>query len=219
MITLSSLKKSILDILGEDSTTPTYWDSTNDIEIEDLINDAFEEICVTTGQYTEPISIPLFANRRHYALTPGKGGELVYLKGLRILPEEKDLTMTDPGKLTREDYRWITRTGTPEEFFVVNGDTLRLIPYPAEAGQVLEAYGVTIPPPYSYDDEELDLQDAFLGAIVGYVCYTLFTSMRMFDKGALWFDEYIKSLGLMNKEASSLIGRSIKFKAIDDAGK
>lgn len=208
--TLLTLKKLIMDTIGEDSESPTYWDSTNDVELEDLINDAVEEMLVLSGNYIEEIHVPLYTDRRHYNLDAGKGGELLYIKGARVLPEGYTLSMVDPISLSREDYRWITRTGTPRSFYIVGNDTIRPVPYPSAEGQSLELIASIIPPNYSEDDEVVDIEDSFITGVTAYCSYMLFASMRNLEAAGRWFKEYQKAIATF-VDNPKLIGRAIRL--------
>lgn len=214
MYTLLDVKKMILDAIGEDSSSPTYWDSSRDSEIEDWINDAFEEICVLTGHYKESIYIPLMNGKKHYKISPGKGGEFLYLDLVRVLPTDRTVKMTDPYKLSRESYRWMTETGTPREFFMIGLDTIRVVPYPQNDGETLECIGVVIPPNYNLDDEKIDLQDAFIRAVVAYASYLMFLSMRMKDKAGVQLAEFARILGLYNIKTSNLMESAVELQDV-----
>lgn len=214
--TLSEVKKMVMDIVGEDSSSPTYWTSSNDIEIEDYINDAVEEVCVLTGMYVQDIHLPLHAGRDYYRLDAGKGGEFLYVNYMRVLPEGYSVGMSDTTKLTREDYNWMTRTGTPRTFFFVNPDIIRVVPMAGVGGQSLEIVASTIPPSYTLDDEVIDLDESLISVVVAYAASMIFLSMRSFPKSSYWLKVYMEGVGRSSKEGSSFIGRAIKIKALGE---
>lgn len=211
--TLLDLKRSIMDSIGEDSSSPTYWTSLNDGELEDYINDALGEVCLLSGHYTETLHLPLFSNRQHYRLDPGKGGEFLYIKGIRVLPEEYDLSMTDMNKLSKEDYLWMTRTGTPRTFFQIGLDTIRPVPIPSSGGKSLEITACVIPPPYTNDMDEIDLDDSLIEVIVAYATYMLLLSKRKLESADVWMKTYMKASGL-SEENGSFLGRSVKLQGL-----
>ena len=49
--TLQDIRLMVMDIVGEDSVSPTYWTSSNDPELTEWINDGLEQVCLVTGQY------------------------------------------------------------------------------------------------------------------------------------------------------------------------
>ncbi len=151
-MTLGELKKLVMNIVGEDSASPTYWTDSNDSELRGYINDAVEEVCILTGQYVEDLNIPVFANRQHYILDFSKGSQLLWINHARIEPESWRLGQVDPEKLSREDYNWMTRTGTPINFCSIGLDTIRLIPFPTVDGKVIEMNVTAIPPTLTKND-------------------------------------------------------------------
>jgi hypothetical protein len=217
-MTFSDLKKSVMDIIGEDSASPTYWTSSNDIELEEHLNDAIAEVCILTGQYTNELVLPLYASRSYYHLDAGKGGELLYLKRVRVYPEGYSLEQTDPAQLTREDYLWITRTGCPSKFYLVNGDMLRTVPMDSDGGRSLECLAVTIPPRYTEDDEVVDITTEMIDWVVSYTSYMMFITLRRLDKANLWFKKYIENSGFNKADDGKYVGRLIKLQELD-AGK
>ena len=214
-MTLLELKKSVMDIIGEDSTTPTYWTSANDIELEEHINDAIAEVCLLTGQHTDELHPPLYASRSYYHLDAGKGGELLYMKRVRVYPEGYSLEQTDPAQLTREDYLWMTRTGVPFRFYLVNGDILRTVPMESDGGRSLECLAATIPGRYTEDDEVVDVTTETRGWIVAYTSYMMFLTLRRLDKANLWYKTYTQLSGFDKADDGKYVGRMIKLQELD----
>lgn len=206
----------VMDIVGEDSSAPTYWTSSNDIEIEDYINDAIEEVCVLTGMYKQDLVLPLHASRDYYRLDPGKGGEFLYVDSIRVEPEGYSLGMSDTTKLTREDYNWMTRTGTPRTFFFVNPDMIRVVPMAGTAGQSLEILASTIPPTYTLDDEVVDLDESLISVVIAYAASMILLSMRSFPKSSYWLKVYMEGVGRSSKEGTSFLGRAQKIRSLGD---
>lgn len=206
----------VMDIVGEDSSAPTYWTSSNDIEIEDYINDAIEEVCVLTGGYKQDLVLPLHASRDYYRLDPGKGGEFLYIDSIRVEPEGYSLGMSDTTKLTREDYNWMTRTGTPRTFFFVNPDMIRVVPMAGTAGQSLEILASTIPPTYTLDDEVVDLDESLISVVIAYAASMILLSMRSFPKSSYWLKVYMEGVGRSSKEGTSFLGRAQKIRSLGD---
>src|SRR3990167_2558579 len=181
----------VMDSVGEDSVNPTYWTSSTVSELNEWIIDALEEWIVLTGAYTEEVAIPIFANRQYYRIDPGKGGQLLWIKHILVSPQMWSLKGTSPSKLSREDYTWITRTGTPRSFYPVGVDTIRVVPFPEEDGQVLEATIVCIPAEYSIAEELIDIRDDSISFVLDYVVGLLLLSSKRFDKAKTFLQRYI----------------------------
>ena len=202
--TLLELRQMVMDIVGEDSAAPTYWTSSNQAELDEWINDGFEQVCLVTGQYTEEFILPLFANKAWYRVDPGKGGQFLWIKHLRVWPEGYELGGADPTKLAREDYNWMTRTGTPRTFFPVGVNTIRIIPFPSTDGQSLEGTCVCLPPSLSVNDEVLDIDDSLIRPVLDYAAGMTLMSLRRLDKAVEFFKSYAVGLGLDEKKTAAL---------------
>jgi len=202
--TLQDIKLMVMDIVGEDSSSPTYWNSSNDSELTEWINDGLEQVCLVTGQYVEEFTLPLFADRSWYRVDPGKGGQFLWVKHLLLQPEGYELGGADPTKLAREDYNWMTRTGTPRVFFPVGVNTIRVVPYPSTNGQSLEGSCVCLPPSLSTDDEVVDLGSSLIRPVVDYAAAMTLMSMRRLEKALGFFKSYSVGLGLDSKKTAQL---------------
>jgi len=212
--TLGVIRTMVLDAVGEDSVNPSYWTSDHITELDEWIQDAIEEVCVLTGLYVEELRQPLFANRRYYHLDPGKGGELLWLKHLRIEPEGWYLKQSDPTALSRDDVNWMTRTGTPRVWYPVGVNLVRLVPYPASAGQLIEASVVCIPPMATTSDMLLDIPDHLTAAIVSSVVATVLVINRRLEKAAGWLTDYKNALNLADSAMLKGIGRALMPKGL-----
>jgi len=214
--TLNDIKLMVMDIVGEDSASPTYWNSSNDSELTEWINDAFEQVCLQTGQYVEEFILPLFANRAWYRIDPGKGGQFLWIKYLRLCPEGYELGGADPSKLAREDYNWMTRTGTQRVFFPIGINTIRVVPYPSTNGQSLEGSCVCLPPSFSTDDQIIDIDDSLIRPVVDYAAGMTLMSMRRLEKAIEFFKSYSVGLGLDVKKTAQLSYKITKLQGVGD---
>jgi len=212
--TLNDIKLMVMDIVGEDSASPTYWNSSNDSELTEWINDAFEQVCLQTGQYVEEFILPLFANRAWYRIDPGKGGQFLWIKYLRLYPEGYELGGADPNKLAREDYNWMTRTGTPRAFFPLGINSIRLVPYPSTNGQSLEGSCVCLPPSFSLNDTVIDLDKSLIRPVLDYAAGMALISMRRLDKALEFFRSYSIGLGLDTRKTATLTYKSTKLREL-----
>jgi len=214
MFILSDLKTRVKDIIG-DFSPETLWDSTLDAGIEDYINDAFEEISVKTGAYKEQMYIPLSAGKRSYQIVPSsRGGQFLYPTNVRLMGQRRDLVLTDVRKLSRNDYRWMTRTGSPQEFYMVGVDVIRTVPYSSEGGDVLLLEGVVIPPSYSSNTEPIDIQDSFINTICEYASYMMLLEMRKLPAASKAFTMYAQSIGLYDNKVINKTNKVWKLEGV-----
>jgi ketosteroid isomerase-like protein len=208
----------VMDLVGEDSTTPTYWTSDNISQLDGWILDAVEEISLVTGCNTEEMRIPIRANRRYYKLDPGKGSSLLWIKHLRVEPQGRRLALKDAEALSREDYNWMTRTGTPMWWFPVGLDTMRIVPYPTEEGQLLEATVVTVPQLITLGEQDLPIEDHLIAGIAAYAVGTVMIQNRRLDKVSSWFTEYHKALGIGMSYSLNLTPKTTLPRGIGSVG-
>ena len=208
----------VMDLVGEDSASPTYWTATNIAELDHWILDAIEELSLVLGCSTEEVRIPLQANRRYYVLDAGKASQLFYIKQMRIEPEGKRVNLKDPEALSRDDYNWMTRTGTPQVWFPIGLKTIRIVPYPTTDGQLLEATAVVVPAQVSGASEALRLEDRLISAVVSYAAAQVLIQQRRLDKVAGWMKEYHNVLGVNMSYSLNLTPKTIELKGIGSAG-
>lgn len=208
----------VMDMVGEDSSNPTYWTGLAAAELDQWILDAVEEVCLVTGCTTEELRLPLGSGKRYYWLDPGKGSQLLWIKHLRHEPSGKRISIKDPIALSRDDFNWMTRTGTPEGWFPVGTDGLRVVPYPSTGGQLLEAVVVVIPVIPDEDDEVIPLEDSLIAGIAAYAAAVTLIQQRRLDKVWGWLQEYIKSLGIGVDGSFNQIGRAFIPRGIGHAG-
>lgn len=212
-MTLSELKKSVMDIVGEDADAPTYWTSSTDSEITRLLQDALEETCCLSAHTTQEFIIPLYEDRTHYRLTP-PSGELLSLKSVRVMPEGYSLTLTDTSKLSRSDYTWMTRTGTPTSFYMIGHNVLRPVPYTSDSSHYLEVIASVIPAEPTRDSEEVNIDTNIANILIAYASYMLLLTLRRFDKSDYWFKKYVEFSNIGEVEGSKLVYRSIKLRSV-----
>ena len=216
--TLTQVRNMVMDLVGEDSVSPTYWTAANVGQLDNWILDAIEEISLVTGCNTEELRIPIRSNRRFYYLDPGKGSTLLWIKHLRIEPQGKRLALKDPEALSRDDYNWMTRTGTPEVWFPVGLNTIRIVPYPTVEGQLIEATVVTVPQTITLGAQDLPIEDQLIAGVASYAVGTVMIQNRRLDKVVDWFKEYHKALGIGMSYSLNLVPKTITLKGIGGAG-
>ena len=85
------------------------------------------------------------ANKKHYRISGGKGGQFLFLSSVRVLSNNDNLYMTDPFQLSRQDSRWMTSTGTPRLFYMVGLDCMRIVPYPLHLEILLNVKELYLP--------------------------------------------------------------------------
>lgn len=204
----------VMDLVGEDSADPTYWNAANVGQLDHWINDAVEELCALGGLYTEEVRLPLGSGRKHYWLDPGKGSQLLWIKHMRIEPDGYYVTGTDTEKLGREDYNWITRTGSPRQWYPFGLNGVRFVPYPTADGLLIEATLVCTPPVLERSDDETRVEVGVVASVVAYAAAYVMVQTRRLDKAAAWFGEYLKGAGIakedpMTRQVKALMPREI----------
>lgn len=216
MYDLARVRSMVMDLVGEDSASPTYWTATNAGQLDNWINDAVEEMCALGGLYTEEIRLPLGSGRKHYWLDPGKGSQLLWVKHMRVEPDGYYVTATDTEKLTRGDYNWITRTGSPRQWYSFGLNGVRFVPYPAGEGLLIEATLVCCPPELSRTDDEVRVEQGAIAGIAAYTAAYVMIQQRRLDKAAIWYRDYLQSAGVasadpMMRQVKTLMPRSLEL--------
>jgi len=214
----NSLEKQVLRIIGESVSSPDVF---SDIQpIRDSINDAIQEIIVITGGYRERYAIPMVANKTFYRLTL-QNGEMGWVESCWMVNRKRPLSQTDLILLNRNDPRWLTRKGLPEEYFPVGNDVIGLSPKPTASSDILEVDMVVIPYPYTDDNYRLKLRDEYRFGVVNFAVSEYFAATGDADRAADHYANYSNAVGLrlVYPKANERILRSDTAKMASEANR
>lgn len=159
---MNDLEKHVLRLIGENVDSPdVFTDSDAGLaQIRKSINDAIEELCMLTGSYRRSVLVPLYGDRMFYRL----GFERDHL-GWVVEAWDRGrrwrLTQTNARRLYEQDRDFLSRTGSPDEYFQLGHDTLGVWRKPSANGTVLELTCVMIPKPYTDDKAAIRLRHAY----------------------------------------------------------
>jgi len=189
----NSLEKQVLRIIGESVSSPDVY---SDIQpIRDSINDAIQEIIVVTGGYRERYSIPMVANKTFYRLSL-HNGEMGWVVSCWMVNKKFPLSQTDLTMLNRNDPRWLTRKGYPEEYFPIGNNVLGLYPKPTASSDILEVDMVVIPFPYTNDNYRVKLRDEFHFGLVNFAVSEYFAGTGDAKRASEHYAAYARIVGL-----------------------
>jgi hypothetical protein len=189
----NALEKQVMRIIGENVDSPDVF---SDIQpIRDAISDAIQEIILLTGGYREKFAIPMVTGKTFYRLTL-RDGEMGWVESAWMLNRKIPLSQTDLIMLNRNDPRWLTRKGLPEEYFPVGNDAIGLSPKPTSSSDILELDMVVIPAPYTNDTYRIKLRDEFRFGVVNYAVSEYYAGVGDAKRASDHFTAYADTLGL-----------------------
>jgi hypothetical protein len=215
---VNDLEKQVLRIIGENVSSPDVF--SNIQPVRDSISDAVQEIIMLNGGYRERFAIPMVANKTFYRLTL-QNGEMGWVESCWMVNRKHPLAQTDLILLNRNDPRWLTRKGLPEEYFPIGNNVLGLSPKPTSSSDVLEVDMVVIPAPYTNDDYRLKLRDAFRFAVVNFAVSEYFAGVGDSKRASDNFTRYATSLNLRRRypKANERILQSDTAKMISESNR
>ncbi len=189
----NALEKQVLRIIGENVTTPDVF--ANIQPVRDAVNDAIQETIMLLGGYRERFAIPMVADKTFYRLTL-QNGDMGWVESCWMMNRKHPLNQTDLILLNRNDPRWLTRKGLPEEYFPVGHDVIGLSPKPTASSDVLEVDMVVIPSPYTDDDYRIKLRDEFRWGVVNFAVSEYYAGVGDAKRASDHFTAYANVLGL-----------------------
>lgn len=191
---MNSIETRVLQFIGEDTSSPDVFTTSNLTPIRDSINDAIEELCTLSESVVNTYKIPLIANTNLYKIDFSTN-QFCYILSAFLPDKEKKLTATTLSGVERLDRRWMSTTNTPMMYFNIGVDQIGFYPMYGVDGHYVELRCVTLPKRYSRSTEVLQFREDFEDALVNYSVGEYFLSVQDLEKSARWFGEYNKYSG------------------------
>jgi len=92
----------------------------------------------------------------------------------------------------------MTRTGTPQEFYMLGVDLLRTVPYDTVGGDSLLIECVVIPEFPDSNAQPVNLHESFSSMLVEYASYMMLLEMRQLEPAVEAFTSYAEKIGLFD---------------------
>jgi hypothetical protein len=194
---MNALETKVLELIGEDPDNPDVF--TDDDEgmapIRDSLNDAVQEIVMLTGSHKRQYFIPLRGDMQFYRLRL-LNGELGWVTDAWLVNQKTRLEQTDLLRITAHNPRWMTPTGSPEQYLPVGQDLVGFYPKPASDSDVVELTVVEIPSAYASGRDRVKLREAFKYATVNYAVSEYWASRGDAGEAQKHMALYMDALGL-----------------------
>ncbi len=208
---ISSLETHILELIGENTTTPDVFTDTDSgmLQIRDSVNDAVEEISLLKGSHKAIYHLPLVADQAFYRLRMGRG-EFGWVTDAWLVNEKRRLVQTDITRLGMEDPRWMERSGRPTHYFHVGQDVVGIHQKPSGTSDVLELTVAVIPERYTSGTDRVKIRDDFKWAVVHYAVSEYWASRGDAVSALDHFQKYLTAIN-MQKLYPKMNDRFVKF--------
>lgn len=194
---MNSIENEVLNLIGEDTTSPDVFTEANITPIRDSVNAGLQEICMVTGSYTRQYLLPLFEGQLLYRLDM-----LMDHYGYVVEAWDRNrkvpLIQTDVLALTQADPWWLKtdHTGPPTHYMHVGHRYLGVYRRPSANGDVLEVTCVCIPKAYTADTDPIKVREAFRRAVVDYAVSEYYASRGDANRATEYLNLYLEAVGL-----------------------
>ena len=202
---MNLLEQKVLELVGENVSSPDVFDTTGITQIRDSVNDAIQEIAILTGGFKRQYFVPLRSGQMFYRFNL-RTGHLGWVTDVWDTTRKFRLEQTDVIRLSHHDPRWMVGSGLQESYLQLGDDLIGFYKKPSASGNVMEVTVVEIPYPYTTDDDRIKLRDSFQFATVHYAVSEFWASRGDAKEAMKHGQMYLDTLGL--KEGYSLINRA-----------
>lgn len=188
----------MLRLIGEDLDSPDVFTDTDEgmAPIRDSINDAIEELCMTTGHYRRRYFLACQEERAIYRLAP-ENDYLGWVIRVWDNKNKRSLDQTSITALSNYDPRFLKQNGVPTHWYQMGWEHIGVYYRPSEQGMVLELDCLMVPKPYTYDTQPIQLRTHWQRAAV-YRALSDYHAIRGdAARGQEYFIKYLETAGLM----------------------
>ena len=192
------LEKRVMDLIGEDSTTPdVYTDASGISEIRSHINDAIEEVAMLTGGFKRIWHIPLKQYAQFYKIPSSDyRAWFAWPTSIWLASNKTTLTQTSLIGMQQTDAWWLKGYGTPTFYAPIGVDKFAIYPAPSSSTDTLEVTGVAIPKRYENDTDRIDLREQFAWMVVNRAVSDWWATRGDARTAASYFATYVQQLGI-----------------------
>lgn len=195
---MNALETHVLRLIGENPDSPDVFTDTDAglALVRTSINDAIAELCMVTGSYRKSIVMPLYENRMFYRL--GFERDLFGWVVEAWDPGRRwRLSQTSARRLFDKDVDFLSRTGSPDEYFQVGHDVIGIWRKPSANGTILELNCVMIPKPYTTDRDAVRLRHVYETAAAYLAVSEFYASRGNANRATEYLMRYLETAGLL----------------------
>ena len=190
---MNDLEKEVLRYIGENVDSPDVFSDIT--QIRDSINDAIEEIAITTGCYTEKYTIPLYEGQGIYLIEFSRG-TFGFPIDVFTRNDNRRLEQTDLIKLNMTNPGWLHNNSRPWQYYLIGMDYIGVYPAPSGTGSILDIECVVIPDRYENDNDRIKLREGFKKSVIHYAVGEYYATRGDASSATDHLIDYLKSTGL-----------------------
>lgn len=187
-MTFAEQKTEVFRRLNESSSSPTYW---TEADVEDALNEGYEEISDASEWYERSASISKLKNRTYYDLQTNLID--TFLAPRRCFNPQTNQWL-DPISVRTLDFKtyrqWELNPGEPQKMFMRGLWWLGTYPKSGADSGTLQLYYTALPTAMSADGDEPAFPQEFHMGLVSYALYELRYQERETGIALKHFAEY-----------------------------
>lgn len=185
------LRNEVQTRLAEDTTNPVFW---SDADVDEAINDGYEEMSDVAEWYERGANIPLLSQVRYYDLRTALGGD-TFLSPRRCFNPLTNwwLKPSEPRDMDFHTYRrWEINLGMPQKIFMRGLFYLGIFPLQNGDTGLMRFYYTAMPPALVNDSDEPGFPSEFQRGLVQYALFDLYAQDRETQKAMIHWQQYIE---------------------------
>jgi len=191
---MNTVEERVLRFIGEDTSSPDVFTSSNITPVQESINDAIEELCTLSKSVVNTYRIPLVADVNLYKIDLVRN-QFCYIISAYLPDKKRSLRQSSIGAVEKLDYRWLSSANTPVMYFPIGVDQVGFYPMYSSSGNQVELQCAVLPERYTRDTEVLQIRSDWEDALVNYAVAEYFANVQDWEKATHWFAEYGKYAG------------------------
>ena len=195
---MNLLERQVLRLISEDIDSPDVFtdDALGLALIRGSINDALQEMCLSTGSYSRTYYLPLFAGRQWYRMAP-KFDFIAFVNTVWDREHHYRLLRNEVAVLNDQDPFWLRRQGRPLQYVTASFDYMGLYPVPSEEGKILEITCACVPAPYITDKDPIKIREQYQRAAVQLAVSEFFASRGDAKRATEYYEHYMETAQIM----------------------
>jgi hypothetical protein len=192
MADITTIETVILEMIDEDLTTPDNWDGTD--EVREWVADGLDELCAIGKFYRRKLEIGLEGGVSVYSFSPTRE-VVVDVKSMWLRNKQRPLEQTSLRRLARQDPRWLSTSGPPFEYFIMDFEQFGIYPRYDDDEDSVEIDVVMIPEPYVGSTGMIGAHSDYEEGLVSYAKHMLYVRLGRVESAMAEYQEFLTLAG------------------------
>jgi hypothetical protein len=211
---MNNIERRVLLYIGENPDSPDVFTDSSIAPIRDSINDAVQEIIMTTGGLRRKYSITLAGDRQFYRLR-FPDGYYGWTATAWLTGQTRRLQQSSIIEIASRDPYWQQTTGTPTVYVQVGLESMLFYPKPSGDGNMVELDMVLIPNSYEDDTDRVLLLKDFQRAAEHYAVSEFWAGRGDAVEALSHHQKYLEVIGMKDRHLVALNNTpTLKYKII-----